>query len=122
MDSKIQNGITYIEKDGIFYPDLDLPEQTDYPIGKYGSLHLKYLKEHRKGKYSVLLAEDRVNEYLRDIDIQAKDGIRLLTTELTILRGIDENLKTSDQLRWVQEMNIAKHDAEEIVLKEIIYK
>lgn len=122
MNSNTQNKITYIEKDGIFYPDLTLPEQTDYLIGKYGGLHLKYLKAHKKGRYTLLLTEGRLNEYLHNIDIQAKEGIRLLTTELTLLRGIDENLKTSNQLRWVQEMNTAKHDSEEIVLINMIYR
>ncbi len=78
MHSNTQNEITYIEKDGIFYPDLTLPKQTDYSIGKYGSLHLKYLKKHRKGTYAVLLTEGCLNEYLHDIDTQAKEEIERL--------------------------------------------
>lgn len=122
MNSNTQNRITYIEKDGIFYPNLTLPEQSNYLIGKYGNLHLNYIKAHKKGKYTLLLTEGRLNEYLHDIDIQAKEEILYLTTEFALLRGIDEKLKESDQLRWVQEMNIAQHDAEEIVLLSMIYK
>lgn len=122
MNSNTQNKITYIEKDGILYPDLTLPKQTDYPIGKYGSLHLKYLKAHKKGRYTLLLTEGRLNEYLHNIDIQAKEEIEHLIAKLALSRGIDESLKESDQFRWVQEMNTAKHDAEEIVLLNMIYR
>ena len=39
-----------------------------------------------------------------------------ITEELATARGIDEHLKTTDPIRWVQEMNATKHDAEEIVM------
>jgi len=57
------HAITYTEKDGIYYPDLKLPEQTHYPIGKYGDLRLDYIQKHRKGLYTTLLAECKLNEY-----------------------------------------------------------
>ena len=47
-----ENGISYtLGADGLYYPDLYLPEETEYPIGKYGMLRKTYLKEHRKGVY-----------------------------------------------------------------------
>lgn len=54
---KHQNEITYTERDGIFYPNLSLPEQTDYPIGKYGQMRLDFLKKHRRGTYDPLAQE-----------------------------------------------------------------
>lgn len=56
--------LTYHEENGILYPNLALPEQTDYPIGKYGNLHLAFLKEHRRGTYRHLLSTGTINEYL----------------------------------------------------------
>ena len=47
--------LTYTERNGIMYPDLVLPEQTNHPIGKYGKLRLDYLKKHRRGTYTTLL-------------------------------------------------------------------
>ena len=38
-----------------------------------------------------------------------------------MLRGIDENMKACDMLRWVAEMNNIKASAEEIVLREVIF-
>ena len=54
-----------------FYPELELPEQTDYEIGKYGNLHLAFLKNHKRGTYTTLLTEGRLNEHLHGIDEQA---------------------------------------------------
>ena len=114
--------ITYKEETGILYPDFVLPEQTHYPIGKYGSLRLAFIKEHRKGTYTTLLMQCRLNAYLRDIDITAKEQVRLITAQLAKSRGIDGNLKAADPLDWVTQMNSCKATAEEIVMSEIIYQ
>lgn len=118
---KHQNEITYTERDGIFYPNLSLPEQTDYPIGKYGQMRLDYLKEHRRGTYTTLLTEGRLLAHLSAIDQEARSQVEYLTAELAKKRGITKERKVADPLRWVQEMNSAKQSAEEIVLNEIIY-
>ena len=119
---KHQNEITYTERDEIFYPNLSLPEQPDCPIGKYGQMRLEFLKKHRRGTYTTLLTEGRLLAHLSAIDQEARSQIEFLTEALAKQRGIDENLKATDQLRWVQEMNNGKAQAEEIILKEVIYK
>ena len=63
--------ITYTEKDGIFYPDLKLPEQTHYPIGKYGDLRLAFLKKHRRGTYTTLLTTRKLIEHLHETEQEA---------------------------------------------------
>ena len=113
--------LTYTEKDGIFYPDLALPEQTNYPIGKYGRMRLEHLKKHRRGTYTTLLTSCMLNQHLYEIEQEATKQIDLTLARLVKERGITEELKATDPLRWVQEMNNAKHCAEEIVLNEIIY-
>jgi len=113
--------ITYTERDGIFYPNLDLPEHTNYPIGKYGKMRLDFLKNHRKGTYTTLLMSCKLNEYLYNIEQEVKEQINFTLSLLVKERGITEELKSSNPLHWAQEMNNAKHCAEEIVLKEIIY-
>ena len=98
---------------------LELPEQKE--IGKYGRLHLEYLKAHRKGRYTNLLSEGTLNERLYEIDVEAKTMVETNITRLAAERGIDENLKAHDMLRWVAEMNNIKASAEEIVLREVVY-
>ena len=114
--------ITYREENGCFYPNLELPKQTNYTIGKYGLIHLDFIKAHRKGRYITLVSECRLNEYLHEINLEANEMLDAIITRLANERGIDEDLKAHDMLRWVAEMNNIKENAEEILLKEVIYK
>ena len=113
--------LTYTERNGIMYPELALPEQTNYPIGKYGRMRLDYLKKHRRGTYTTLLTSCTLNQHLYEAEQEAKRQIELTLSRLVKARGINEELKATDPLVWAQEMNNAKHDAEEIVLNEVIY-
>ena len=112
--------ITYREENGCFYPNLELPEQTNHTIGKYGLLHLDFIKEHRKGRYTTLISECRLNEYLHKIDIEANEMLETIIPRLATETGIDENLKARNMLRWVAETNNIKASAEEIVLREVV--
>ncbi len=114
--------ITYTEIDGIYYPNLTLPKQTDYPIGKYGRMRLDFLQKHRKGTYTMLLMEGELNAYLANLNEEVSEMVEILTKQLADGQGIDEKLKARDQLCWVREMNNYKTMAEEIVLREIIYQ
>lgn len=118
----MKNKITYSEKNDILYPNLTLPEQKMTAIGKYGQLHLAYLKCHRRGTYTSLLTSGTLAAELAKIDAEARAEVALIRDRLKAERGITESLKAADLLRWVQEMNAAKHDAEEMVLREVIYK
>ena len=113
--------LTYTERNGIMYPDLALPEQTNYPIGKYGRMRLDYLKKHRRGTYTTLITSCTLNQHLYEAEQETKRQIDLALSRLVKERGITEELKAANPLLWVQEMNSAKQSAEEIVLNEIIY-
>ena len=113
--------LTYTERNGIMYPDLALPEQTNHAIAKYGRMHLDYLKKHRRGTYTTLLTSCTLNQHLNDTEQETKRQIDITLSRLVKERDITEELKAANPLLWVQEMNNAKHDAEEIVLNEIIY-
>ena len=117
-----QLGGTYREENGRLIPEIKLPEQTDYQIGKYGRMHLDYIKQHRRGRYTTLLIEGKLNTRLHEIDLEANEMLETIIPRLATERGIDENMKARDMLRWVAEMNNIKASAEEIVLKEVIYK
>ena len=123
MKNKFEElGGTYREENGIFYPDLALPQQTNYPIGKYGKLRLDYLKKHRRGTYTALLTSCRLNQHLYESEQEAKRQIDFILSRLVKELGITEELKATDPLRWTREMNNAKYCAEEIMLNEIIYR
>ena len=113
-------GGTYREENGHLIPNVTLPEQTDYQIGKYGRMHLDYIKQHRRGRYTTLLTEGRLNARLYEIDFEANKMLETIISCFASERGIDENLKSHDMLRWVAEMNNIRASAEEIVLREVV--
>ena len=113
-------GGTYHEENEHLIPNVALPEQTDYQIGKYGRMHLDYIKQHRRGRYTTLLTEGKLNARLHEIDLEANEMLETIIPRLAAERGIDEDLKARDMLRWVAEMNNIKANAEEIVLQEVV--
>ena len=115
-------GGTYREENGHLVPNVTLPEQTDYQIGKYGRMHLDFIKQHRRGRYTTLLTEGILNARLHEIDLEANKMLETIIHRLAAERGIDEDLKARDMLRWVAEMNNIKASAEEIILQGIVYQ
>ena len=101
---------------------LEIADKKKHKIGKYGLLHRDYIKQHKRGTYTTLLTEDKLNAHLLEIDAQANSTLEVIVANLARERGIDEELKASDVLKWVAEMNNIKASAEEIVLREVIYQ
>ena len=117
-----KTGIEYIKQGDYYLPNLVLdPEETNYTIGKYGRMKLNYLKNHKKGEYELLKISCALRKHLIEIDIQAKEKIKLLIGQLKEGENISEDLKDTNPLEWVGLMNNIKNRAEEIVLKELIY-
>ena len=113
-------GGTYREENGRLIPEIKLPEQTNYQIGKYGQFYLDYIKNHRRGRYTTLLTEGKLNARLHEIDLEANEMLETIIPRLATERGIDENMKARDMLRWVAEMNNIKASAEEVILREMV--
>lgn len=118
----MKNQITYTEHNGFYYPDLALPEQTSYPLGKYANLRLDFMKKHRRGTYTTLLTEGRLNKYLHEIDLQAHAMLDDIIPRLAKEQGIDEALKAHNALQWAAEMNNIKASADAIILQEVVYQ
>ena len=118
----IENGIKYELKGEQYYPIFSKTNTTEHHIGKYGLLHRDYIKQHKRGTYTTLLTEGRLNAHLHEIDVQAASTVEAMVANLAEERSIDEELKASDALKWVAEMNNIKASAEEIVLREVIYQ
>ena len=115
-----QMGGTYREENGCLIPNISLPEREEHTIGKYGQLHLDFLKKHRRGMYTTLLTECRLNEYLHEIDLQATEMVERLISKLAEKQGVSEALKAQSQMQWVMAMNNIKLTAEEIVRNDLL--
>ena len=114
--------LRYKQIGNYLYPELKMPEQINYEIGKYGRMRLDFMLKHRRGTYTTILTEGRLNEYLHEIDEQATELMEITMARLADERGITEQLKAADQMRWVQEMNNARACVEEIILREVVYR
>lgn len=114
------HGGTYIEKDGIFYPNITPPEPEPRPIGIWGMRHEEYLKGRRYLTYINLLTTGKLDCYLADVDEQAREMLDRLIVQMAEAEGITEQMKEEDQMEWVRRMNGVRHRAEEIVRTELI--
>ena len=117
-----QNGIKYELRGEQYYPMLEITEQEEHKIVKYGLLHRDYIKKHKRGTYITLLTEGKLNAHLHEIDVQVNEMVEAIVANLASERGIDEELKASDALKWVAEMNNIKASTEEIVLRKVVYQ
>ena len=102
-------------------PNLVLPEEEQQPIGKYGRMRKRYLKEHRRVLYSNMLLEEKLFQHLAEIEESCMQRMNVLTSQMAKQEGVTETLKAADQMEWVRRMNTILNRAEEIILQELIY-
>ena len=120
-DKKSINNIEYVLVGDYYIPDLKLPHE-ERPIGKYGRMHREYLKEYNPMMFNDLVLDGQLWTYLADLNEQAQESLSLIVEQMKIAESVTEELKAADQMAWVGAMNSIHNRAEEIVLKEIVYR
>ena len=111
--------ITYRKEGDYLLPNLyveDLP-----PLGKYGWMRQRFLREHQSGFYTSMMLSGKLNAHLQEVDQQASEMVERLIAQMARQQGVTERLKMSDPLCWVGKMNNIKASAEEVVLNDLIY-
>jgi hypothetical protein len=116
-----QMGGTYTRVGDYLLPNLTIDESEQQPIGKYGRMRKRYLKEYRPVLYTNLLTTGRLDQHLAEIDEACEERMELLTRQMAKQEGVTEALKAADQMEWVRRMNSIQNRAEEIVLNELVY-
>ncbi len=116
-----QNGGTYTQVGDVLLPDLTIGEAEQRPIGKYGRMRKRYLKEQHPVLYSELLLSGKLYSHLLEIDEACEERTELLARQLAKQEGVTEALKASDQMEWIRQMYSIQNRAEEIVLCELVY-
>ena len=111
--------LTYKTVNDVQIPNLTLPETE--PIGRYGRMRQKYLREHRPVLWNHLVLAGTLYEHLSEIETAAQSRIDLMLPKLAEAAGATEELKAADPMRWTGLMNTCKAQAEEAVLNELIY-
>ncbi len=124
LKSKIHDeasGIDYILVGDYYIPTIELPEDDDRPIGKWGRIHRVYLEETNPLLLNHLTLTGRLHTYLADLDEQAKERCRMLIQQMADAEGVTEELKRRSQWEWVKAMKNIINRAEEIIQHEMIY-
>ena len=114
-------GGIYRQVGDYFIPNLILPDDSDYQIGKYGRLRRNYLKEHRKILYANYVVEGTLFKHLYEIDQACNERIEIIVSAMSEQEGMTEALKAADQMEWVRRKNNIRNRAEEIILTELVY-
>lgn len=116
-----QNGGTYTQVGDVLLPDLSIGESEQRPLGKYGRMRKRYLKEHRPALYSSMLLTDKLDGHLTEIDQACEERLELIIRQMAERESVTEALKAADQMEWVRRMNSIRSRAEEIVLQDLVY-
>ena len=118
-----QTGGTYTQVGDYMLPDL-LPaeEEKEANIGVWAMRHKRYLKQNHKVRYYNLLTSGKLNSYLADIEQQAQDFFLRLVKDLSEKENVTEELKATNMMLWVRNMNNIRNRATEKVNADIIYK
>ena len=117
-----QLGGTYTQQGDYLLPNLTLPaEKETGNIGVWALRHKRYLKHHHKVLYYNLLTSGKLHSHLADVEEQAQDLFSRLVKEYAEKEGITEQLKSTDQRKWVGKMNAIRNAATEIINQELIY-
>ena len=115
------NGLDYVLAGDYYIPAIELPEDDDRPIGKWGRMHRAYLEETTPLLLNHLILTGRLHTYLADLDEQAQDRYRLIIRQMAASEGVTEDLKRRSQWKWVRAMNSIVNCAEESIKRELIY-
>ena len=84
-------------------------------------MRLKYLKEHQKANYTIILMDGTLNAHLKEIQETAQTRAEQIINQLKEKSDLTEDMKNINMLYWVGTMNSIKAQAEEIVFSELIY-
>ena len=115
-----KNGGTYTRVGDVLLPDLTIGEAEQRPIGKYGRMRKRYLKEHHPVIFSELLLSGKLYPHLLEIDEACEGRMELLVFQMAKREGVTEALKATDQMEWVARMNSIRSRAEKIVLNDLV--
>lgn len=116
-----KTGIEYIRNGDYYLPNLVLAKQKKIQLNKYGRLRLEYLKNHKKAEYAILFMDNKLTDHLEEVQEITTKRVEEIIKSLKEQSNLTEEMKNTYQLYWVGMMNNFKNQAEEIVLKELIY-
>lgn len=116
----LKNKISYTNINGALYPILQIsrnPNSDVQPIGKYGQMYLIYLKNEYPERYTELRMSGELMPLADKINEDAYEQIKIISTGL-----MRKQPGTNDTVQKFKQLNQCRAMAEEIMLKEFLYK
>jgi len=113
--------LTYRRCGDYFLPNIGIPAEDMRPLGKYGRMRLRYLREYRPLLFNQLLLSGKLMAHLHSIDKACQERMELLIPQMKVSEGVTEELKAADQMEWLCRMNSIHHRIEEILFDELVY-
>ena len=115
--------LTYTKKGDYQIPDLVMDGAAELAsLGRYGRMRRKFLEEHHHGTYISMLLTGSLPGHLQETEQEAQEQMESLMSQMMEAEGVDEELKARDQMTWLQAVNCLKSRAEEIVIREVVYR
>ena len=90
-------------------------------VGIWGQRHYNWLKKNKPTVINTLRMKGTLEQYLTDIDRDAREMFERMTKEFAEFEGITEQLKVDDQMAWVGRMNNIRARVTHAVKCELIY-
>ena len=113
------SGLDYVLVGDYYIPAIELSEDDDRPIGKWGWMHKAYMEKTNPLLLNQLILTGKLHTYLADLNEQAQERYRLIIQQMATTEGVTEDLKRQSQWEWVRAMNSIVNRAEEIIKSEM---
>ena len=113
------SGLDYVLVGDYYIPAIELSEDDDRPIGKWGWMHKAYMEKTNPLLLNHLILTGKLHTYLADLNEQAQERYRLIIQQMATTEGVTEDLKRQSQWEWVRAMNSIVSRAEEIIKSEM---
>ena len=99
-------------------PDMELENQSDRSLGKYGRMRRAFLEQNNPMLLNDLILTEKLFPHLWEIEDAANARMELLMKQYLEQNPAPD--KETDQMGWVRHMNSLRAQAEEVVMTELI--
>ena len=116
--ANMMNEMTYKQVGDYRIPNMELENQSDRVLGKYGRMRRAFLEQNNPMLLNDLILTETLFPHLWEIEETAKARVELLMNQY--LKNNPAPEKETDQRGWARHMSSLKAQAEEIVMTELI--
>lgn len=115
------NELTYTMVGDYSLPNLKLPQQPEVTLGRYAQMRREFLKEHHRVLYYNLLTRGELTQHLAEVEQKTSKMEGNNPEPDGTERGVTEQMKAEDMMKWIRLMNSLRSSAQEIVKAEVIF-